>query len=43
MSREGYLDDVFDVLDEHCHPCIMMGRYALWMGLEVFVDLVSPL
>lgn len=42
--KEGYLDDVLDVLDAHCHPCIMMGRYAfLWMGLEVFAEQVSPL
>jgi hypothetical protein len=44
MLKEGYLDDVFDVLDAHCHPCVMMGRYALlWMGLEVFAELVGPL
>ena len=28
----GYPDDVFDVLDAHQHPCIVMGRSALlWM------------
>lgn len=37
--QEGYLDDVFDVLDAHCHPCILMGRFALiWMGVEVFSE-----
>ena len=42
--QEGYLDDVFDVLDAHCHPCILMGRFALiWMGVEVFSEQVSPL
>jgi hypothetical protein len=41
--QEGYLDDVFDVLDAHCHPCILMGRFALiWMGVEVFSEQVSP-
>jgi hypothetical protein len=39
---DGYLDDVFDVLDAHRHPCILMGRYALrWMGVEVCQDHVS--
>ncbi|KAF8224539.1 hypothetical protein L208DRAFT_1511127 [Tricholoma matsutake] len=37
--QEGYLDDVFDVLDAHCHPCILMGHFALiWMGVEVFSE-----
>jgi len=36
---EGYLDQVFDVLDSHTHPCIMMGRFALrWMGTGVFSE-----
>jgi len=34
--QDGYLDDVFDVLDAHQHPCIVMGRSALlWMGVPV--------
>jgi hypothetical protein len=41
--KEGYLDDVFEVLDAHCHPCVLMGRFALiWMGAEVWPELVSP-
>jgi hypothetical protein len=40
--EDGYLDDVFDVLDAHRHPCILMGRFALlWMGAAVFQDPVS--
>jgi hypothetical protein len=40
---EGYLDQVFDVLDAHTHPCIMMGRFALrWMGTGVFLEQVRP-
>ena len=36
MNNNGYLDDIFDVLDAYCHPCILMGRYALlWMGAAV--------
>ena len=39
---EGYLDDVFDVLDAHQHPCIVMGRSALlWMGAAVSQSSVS--
>ncbi|KAF8814814.1 hypothetical protein BYT27DRAFT_7238728 [Phlegmacium glaucopus] len=39
MSLEGYLDDMFDVLDRHCHPCILLGRWALvWMGTEVIQE-----
>ncbi|KAF8337704.1 hypothetical protein F5887DRAFT_1285016 [Amanita rubescens] len=34
--HHGYLDDVFDVLDVHQHPCILLGRFALlWMGAAV--------
>ncbi|KAF8800289.1 hypothetical protein BYT27DRAFT_7236138 [Phlegmacium glaucopus] len=34
--QDGYLNDVFDVLDAHQHPCIVMGRSALlWMGAAV--------
>ena len=30
--KDGYLDDVFDVLDVHRHSCIIMGHFALrWM------------
>ncbi|KIL54738.1 hypothetical protein M378DRAFT_18600 [Amanita muscaria Koide BX008] len=33
---DGYLDDVFDVLDAHQHLCIVMGRSVLlWMGAAV--------
>ncbi len=40
--KDGYLDDVFDVLDAHGHPCILIGRYALlWMGAAVVQDSVS--
>ncbi|KIL65501.1 hypothetical protein M378DRAFT_162123 [Amanita muscaria Koide BX008] len=36
MADHGYLDDVFDVLDLHQHPCIVLGRSALlWMGADV--------
>lgn len=42
MNNNGYLDDIFDVLDAYCHPCILMGRYALlWMGAAVIQDPVS--
>lgn len=27
--KDGSLDDVLNVLDAHCHPCILIGRYAL--------------
>jgi hypothetical protein len=38
----GYLDDIFDVLDAHQHPCIVMGRSALlWMGAAVLPSSVS--
>jgi hypothetical protein len=41
-SRELIRRDVFDVLDAHCHPCIMLGRFALlWMGVAVFHESVS--
>ena len=41
--KNSYLDGVFDVLDAHCHPCIMMGRFALgWMGADVWPEHVSP-
>jgi len=40
--KEGYLDDIFDILDAHCHPCILMGTFALrWMGTGVSPVLVS--
>jgi hypothetical protein len=40
--KDGYFDNVFDVLDAHCHPCIMIGRFALlWMGAAVMQDPVS--
>lgn len=40
--EDGYLDDVFDVLDANHHPCILMGRFALmWMGAEVMPEQVS--
>jgi hypothetical protein len=40
--KDGYLDDVFEVLDAHCHPCIMIGHFALlWMGAAVMQDHVS--
>jgi len=42
VLKDGYLDDIFDVLDAHCHPCIMLGRFALlWMGVAVFQESVS--
>ena len=42
VLNDGYLDDIFDVLDAHCHPCIMLGRFALlWMGVAVFHESVS--
>jgi hypothetical protein len=42
-KKEGYLDDVFDVLDANCHPCILMGCFALrWMGAGVLPEQVSP-
>ena len=42
VLKDGYLDDIFDVLDAHCHPCIMLGRLALlWMGVAVFQESVS--
>jgi hypothetical protein len=38
-KTEGYLDTVFDILDAHRHPCIMMGRFALrWIGVGVFPE-----
>ena len=43
--QEGYLDNVFDVLDAHCHPCILMSHFKfalIWMGVEVFLEPVSP-
>jgi len=37
--KEGCLDQLFDVLDAHTHPCIIMGRFALrWMGTGVFSE-----
>ena len=40
--QDGYLDDIFDVLDAHQHPCIVMGRSALlWMGAGVLQSSVS--
>jgi hypothetical protein len=40
--QNGYLDDIFDVLDTHQHPCIVMGRSALlWMGAGVLQSSVS--
>ena len=42
MADHGYLDDVFDVLDVHQHPCIVLGRSALlWMGADVLPSSVS--
>ena len=42
FMKDGYLDDVFDVLDAHRHPCILLGRFALlWMGAAVFQESVS--
>ena len=42
MVDHGYLDDVFDVLDVHQHPCILLGRFALlWMGAAVCPSSVS--
>jgi hypothetical protein len=41
-EEDGYLNDVFDVLDAHRHQCILMGRFALlWMGAAVVQDPVS--
>jgi len=41
--KDGHLDNIFDVLDAHSHPSIIMGRFALgWMGTEVFPEQVSP-
>ena len=38
-KKEGYLDDVFRILDAFKHPCIIMGRFALkWMGCGVFSE-----
>ena len=40
--KDGYLNDVLDVLDAHDHPCVLIGRYALlWMGAQVVQDSVS--
>jgi hypothetical protein len=40
--QDGYLDDVFDVLDAQQHPCIVMGHSALiWMGVAIFQGSVS--
>jgi len=40
--QNGYLDDIFDVLDAHQHPCIVLGRSALlWMGAGVLQSSVS--
>jgi len=37
-----YLDDIFDVLASHGHPCIMLGRFALlWIGVAVSQESVS--
>ena len=42
MADHGYLDDVFDVLDVHQHPCIVLGRSVLlWMGADVLPSSVS--
>ena len=42
VLKDGYLDDIFDVLDTHCHPCIMLCHLALlWMGVAVFQESVS--
>ncbi|KIL59918.1 hypothetical protein M378DRAFT_14479 [Amanita muscaria Koide BX008] len=40
-QAHGYLDDVFDILDAHQHPCIVMGRSVLlWMGSGVLPRLI---
>jgi hypothetical protein len=40
--KDGYFDNVFDVLDARCHPCIMIGHFALpWMGAAATQDHAS--
>ncbi len=29
--KDGYLDDVFDVLDAHAHPCVLIWSLCLAM------------
>jgi hypothetical protein len=42
VLTNGHLDHIFDVLDAHRHPCIMLGRFALlWMGVAVLQEHVS--
>jgi hypothetical protein len=39
--KVGFLDNMFDVFDNHNHPIVLIGQQAtLWMGVMVCTCLV---
>jgi hypothetical protein len=42
-TEHGYLDTLFDILDAHDHPCVLLGEWAIrWMEAGPIPFGVSP-
>ena len=41
--RVGFLDEVFDIFNNHAHPFVIVGDQALrWMAVTVITEQVCP-